>query len=143
MKNACNEIREFLSAANCGKRDWLTRPWGRVYVRSAHRIYNSQIVLPTLDIANIDVKEGWRGKGCFTRWLERAEEVCWKSGRVVFVETVQEERFRNFFLKRGYKPHPCAAWCFMNTPDWSAVYDLQSACFEGLGGIQALGQMNE
>ncbi len=71
----------------------------RIYMRKTVR-YNLQ----TLDIATITIHNPkFRGKGAFTEflaWIE--EEVVRRDIDQIFIENVLDERFQNFFLKKGY-----------------------------------------
>jgi len=71
----------------------------KVYVRrGCWRWWEGELHENTLDIANITVDEGKRGKGVFTAFLSRVEAL----GKIIFIENVLDVRFQDFFRERGY-----------------------------------------
>lgn len=90
-------LQEFLEADRL-RNAWLREPRLSVYVRRGiHMIEHEGY--RTLDIASIEVDDGFRGQGIFTDFLGRAEAV----GVPVFIENVMDLRFQEFFRNRGYK----------------------------------------
>lgn len=103
----------------------MTRPWGKVYVRYALRYLSlvtsdSRVLTRTLDVASIEVTEEYRSQGCFTRWLKQVELFCDRTQMITYVENVLEERFRQFFVKRGYVlADNTADFCYIRWPKLS------------------------
>lgn len=89
------------------KNCWVYERDLAVYVRRSIRFIKNDAV-PCLDLASVEVIEEHRGMGIFTGFFQRFEEAAKKMNRAVFVESVLTPRFRDFFLKRGYKLHPHA-----------------------------------
>ncbi len=80
---------------------WINTKFINVYVRKAVR-FKDQI--NTLDIATIEVKQGYRGRGVFTLFLQRAEQFAEEKKVKIYIENVMNKKFQNFFLNRaGYK----------------------------------------
>lgn len=79
-------------------RQWLyaTDPKMSVYVRKGNR-YIGPAMTKTLEIATVDVAK--RGRGTFTDFFDFALEM--SPYPVLLVESVQTERFCNFFRRRG------------------------------------------
>ena len=83
------------------------------YVRLTSRPINRTPV-NTLELASITVSGKFTGKGCFRNAILPAfEEASRRLEVTLFVENVQDPRFQEFFLKRGYsklvemdEPHP-------------------------------------
>lgn len=83
-------------------RQWLKTKKVEVYVRITQR-YLGEGTVESIDIANLEIKkEKNRGKGWFTSFLDQVEELAIKSGRCVYIESIQQERFAAFFIRRGY-----------------------------------------
>lgn len=69
-------LDKFLKRANRDRRfptnAYVEEPgWDHMYVRSGPRIALGRKFEPVLDLANIQVREGLRGQGIFTRLVER------------------------------------------------------------------------
>ena len=90
------QLKEFLEGDTRGRR--LQGDCLMVYVRRATRVSPDGAITPTLDIADVEAFE--RGKGHFTQFLDEVEKI---SPYPIYIENVGEERFRNFFRKRGYQ----------------------------------------
>lgn len=89
-------------------RAWIREKHIDVYVRKSTRIINDEIFL-ALDLAAIQVDENMRGKGIFSKFLNRFENVAKSSNRIVYVESILEPKLEKFLLKRGYKKVPHSA----------------------------------
>lgn len=97
---------------------WIVEMGVTAYLRITRRYLGGQVV-DTIDVANVKVETPFKkGRGVFTAFLEHMEEEGVRLNRVVYVENVLEERFRQFFRRRGYtevptvppsfwKPLPC------------------------------------
>lgn len=79
---------------------WLSRGRLKVYVRAGHHVIDGAIT-KCLDIANVVALP--QGKGQFTdfiNWIE--SDFIPRTGGVIYVENVLNERLRGFLLRRGY-----------------------------------------
>jgi len=93
-------LNQFLSSDE--DRAWIKEPHINVYVRKTFH-YISKNKYPFLDLANVGVKEKFRGKGIFKAFLKQFENEAKKSNRGVYVESIQEIRLEEFLKKNGYK----------------------------------------
>lgn len=83
------------------KNKWFGLPEGQIYLRSSLR---SNLGGKTLDIANIEFNEQYRGQGIFTQYLKLFEEEASKRGYVaVMVEQIINERLYKFLKNKNYK----------------------------------------
>ena len=82
-------------------REWLKRPNLEIYVRLASRPWQGNVV-STLDLANMLVKEKRRGQGVLTKFVGEAEALADELGLHLYVENVLEDRFANWWGRRGY-----------------------------------------
>ena len=74
----------------------------QIYVRATSRFIEGEIS-NTIEIASVSIVKTRRSAGLFTDViLPTFESVAVKTGRIVFVESVQELRFQEFFKKKGY-----------------------------------------
>lgn len=74
----------------------------QIYVRATSRFIEGNR-LNTIEIASVSIVKTRRSAGLFTDViLPTFESVAVKTGRIVFVESVQELRFQEFFKKKGY-----------------------------------------
>lgn len=103
------ELDRFLASQH--RNLWIEDDIMKVYVRQANRIFHGIGFHKCLDIASVEVKnpKNW-GKGFFTAFLNYAISV--NPHNYLYVENVQEPRFRNYFRRRGWLPSPTADWCF-------------------------------
>lgn len=81
-----------------GGRGWLTCKEGDVYVRATFHYFQGKRKT-SLDIANINLKEKFRGKGVFTALLKSLSSM---NREMVLVESVHDKRFQDFLLKNGF-----------------------------------------
>lgn len=86
-------------------RQWVKFSFGEVYFRKT-RHYIAGNFINTLDIATINVKDTFQGKGHFTSLLNFIESHCLSVGRTIYIENVQTKRFSEFFSKHGYTFKP-------------------------------------
>jgi len=71
-----------------------------VYIRKSERMFVLGKRVHTIDVANVTVRTP--GQGLFTLYLHGVECLAATRGSVVYVENVIDERFREFFRRRGY-----------------------------------------
>lgn len=83
---------------------WLREGSLEIYVRRAmHKHPESNCLVPTLDIANINISDKrLRSKGVFSSWLTSAEALAQEHNLNVYVESVMNERLWGFLRKKGY-----------------------------------------
>lgn len=81
---------------------WIKSRKMKIYIRRSMRQVGMKMT-PCLDLASVEVDENHRGKGLFTKFLEKFENAAKEMNRVVFVENIQNERLKNFLLRRKYK----------------------------------------
>lgn len=80
---------------------WIKERYINAYVRKSYRLLGESVT-PCLDLANIEVLDGKRSKGVFTRFRECFELAALECGRWVYVECVQSKRLAEHLLKMGY-----------------------------------------
>lgn len=108
--------KELMSKGDFGQRGWFQHSVGSIYFRSTSHYFKSfpDNLIPTLDIATIDIKQKWQGKGVFTKLIKSLRE---STDKTLFVESTHNERLadhlkkvgwsldcpinKNFFLKKG------------------------------------------
>lgn len=89
-----------LRAIECMQRNGEVKEHGLLaYVRITERWWPTGRV-PTIEIARVSVRTP--GQGLFTAFLHGVECIAAARERTVYIENVIDERFRNFFRKRGY-----------------------------------------
>lgn len=82
------------------------------YIRVTKRYVEGKVV-NTIDLANLKVEPPRKqGEGVFTAFLVHMEAEAKRLDRVVFVENVLEDRFQEFFRKRGYAETDTIPPCF-------------------------------
>jgi len=59
-------------------------------------------LFPSIEIGSVSVDEEHQGKGNFKKFIAVLEEIAQEKGRIVFVESVLDERFQDFWQRRGY-----------------------------------------
>lgn len=82
---------------------WIQEPHMKIYVRRSKRSLDVHLIESCLDLASVEVSEKYRGKGLFTKFVERFEQAAEDLDRTVFVESILEPRLVGFFEGRGYK----------------------------------------
>lgn len=92
------------------QREWPANSWIaerdiEVYVRRSVRLIGDEMV-PCLDIGSVEVIEKHRGCGIFRAFLHRFEEEAKKLNRVVFIESILNDRLYKFLLANGYTHDP-------------------------------------
>lgn len=75
---------------------WFETNEIKIYVRNGHHVVDTKIV-DTFDIATVEATE--LGQKVFTHLLEYIES---RIPKTLYVENVLEERFQQFFERRGY-----------------------------------------
>lgn len=76
---------------------WISDSTMQVYIRVSWR-YIGDRRATSLEIGNVEVRRGKRGKGRFTQFLKALERE--NPREVLYVESVLEDRFRQFFRRR-------------------------------------------
>ena len=120
---------------------WIEERDIEIYVRKSKRLIGDKIFL-CLDIGSVEVAEKRRGQGLFRAFLHRFEEEAKKQNRVVFVESILNNRLYKFLLANGYthdpRSHPICpnvfkipAWLFIvgryNVASWIKNTRMDSA----------------
>jgi hypothetical protein len=84
--------------------EWINGEGFKAYVRKSERLDpNTGEVLPTLDIASIEVSREQRGQGTFRDVLASAIETAQRNGiQAVYVENVLTDQFASFFRNAGW-----------------------------------------
>jgi hypothetical protein len=80
---------------------WFEMQSMQVYLRMSQRSLEGKI-RPTLDIANIEVRELYQGQGIFSEFLMGMELLAGKYGKAIYVENVGNPILQRFLIKRGY-----------------------------------------
>ena len=93
------QLTEWHTSHKQFNRGWISPKGLAVYVRYT-RHYINGVVVDTIDLANINATQ--QGKGVFTAFLKKVEEIAKCQSRVVYIENVLERRFQEFFERRGY-----------------------------------------
>ena len=102
------------------RNQWMAEKYIKVYVRKSNR-YIQEVKYEFLDLASVEVCESQRGKGIFSEFFSRFEKQAKKSDRGVYVESILEKRFVNFFSKLGYKFVPNTN---MECPTMYKLYEM-------------------
>jgi GNAT superfamily N-acetyltransferase len=93
----------------------------RLYVRIAARRLGSTFATLTLDLADIEVDESERSRGCFTALLPEIESLATQYKLTVYVESIANERLIKFLELRGYVTDSNTvapnAWLLRKSPD--------------------------
>jgi hypothetical protein len=85
------------------KNSWIELKHLRVYLRKSNRYLDKNTTTPCLDIASISVDENKQGQGIFTKFLDKFENIAKKLDRIVFIESILNDRLLKFLIeKRGY-----------------------------------------
>lgn len=108
---------------DCTRNSWFENQFFAIYLRKSQRrpSYDmggcSKFALePTLDVANISVKEPYQRRGIFSRVLSYVEATC--PYRQIYIENVLDEQIVRYLMdKRGYiwatpfPDSPAGPWC--------------------------------
>jgi GNAT superfamily N-acetyltransferase len=97
LKNLIEEYRR----TGRPTRAWLIVRNLKIYVRVTRR-YVGEVIHDSLDVASVEVPERYRGRGIFTRWMDKAEEIAAANGMTIYVESILEPRLLGFLRKRSY-----------------------------------------
>ena len=113
-KQRVTDMLARVEAGSYSERSWVFCGPLRAYVRVT-RHGTPKGVVPTLDVASIEVDEAHRGHGRFTRWIAKVEAMADQHNRTVFVESVLNPRLIPFLERRGYHADhvPC---CYYREP---------------------------
>lgn len=96
------QLEQFINGNQ--RNTWIQFPLMKVYVRKALHVVNREIFKHTLDIATIEVDEGFQGEGVFTRFLKAAEQVAERTYLTIYIENILPDQFADFFRRRpGYE----------------------------------------
>jgi hypothetical protein len=79
---------------------WLRSGPFQLYVRRGVHLLDK--MRDTLDLANMEIEEAYRGLGTFTQFIDSLEEIQLPNVEVIFVENVLQPRFQAFWARRGY-----------------------------------------
>lgn len=84
--------------------DWINFKGTQLYARATRRSLDSMDdIYSTIEVASITLSVRIRGRKVFTDTiLATFEKIGAETGRAVFIENVQEERFKEFFRRIGY-----------------------------------------
>jgi hypothetical protein len=97
-------LQEFLDSRQ--RNEWVTEFNISVYCRKGTHLLTKEILCDCIDIGNVTVEEGERGKGLFTQFLERVEMIAYSQCKAVWVECIMEPRLIEFLKERGYEKSP-------------------------------------
>lgn len=96
-------VDEFIQQAreiNFYNRDYVIEDnFESLYVRYCDKYINGTIIRGVLDIANVTVEDGHRGKGVFTRLLKRLRDTY--PELPIHIENALNPRFQNHLRKLG------------------------------------------
>lgn len=102
--------RRFNGWLNCPSRNrWITTAELEVYMRKANHVCDG-VMVKTLDIANVTIREDVRGKGIFKCILAHAQQH--SASGAVYLENVLNPRFIKYFERlvsedeHWSEPHP-------------------------------------
>ena len=101
------QLLQLISTADSGWscRRWISAGPLHVYIRVTQRFIGGGIV-PTIDVASIEVEESQRGRGRSSALFELVERVADRATRIVYVECVLNRRFADWLQRRGYTRLP-------------------------------------
>lgn len=95
VNNFLNDFKIFLESNS--KNIWLISDDYRIYVRKSKRLFNG-CFYDCIDLVNINIEN--KGKKIFSEILENFLQN--HKNINIFVESIINERFLNFFLKKGF-----------------------------------------
>jgi GNAT superfamily N-acetyltransferase len=72
-----------------------------LYARMATRALGHQVER-TLDLADISIKDAYRGKGLFSALLTHMEKLAERKGLALYVESISSPIIRKALARRGY-----------------------------------------
>lgn len=100
MDELLQQIADFLKPRKPwhGNR-WFENSQIRIYIRRGFHVVDRG-VMEMIDLSNVTSLE--QGKGIFTTTLEFMEQLSHQYEKPLWVENVLEDRFAEFFRKRGY-----------------------------------------
>ena len=88
------------------KTAWVNADEGKLFFRLTRRLLPDQEgLVPTLDLANVEVSRKFRRQGVFSRLLDHMEMRSNELGRTLFVESVLSPHVKKVLLARGYVQH--------------------------------------
>lgn len=73
-----------------------------LYYRITHRAIEGKM-LASIDLATIEVDDGFRGQGLFTQFLVEVEKLAVEYNRVVFVESILNPKLLDFLKNQNYR----------------------------------------
>lgn len=83
---------------------WFTQKGYSFYLRFGRHYEGGQSYNYTIELCNLTISDDVRGSGLFTMFVEQLEAI---DGLHIFVENVLQERFREFWRRRGYVERNC------------------------------------
>lgn len=100
------DIQEFLSYKEHEffRSQWFENDKISLYLRLGHRCVDQNLRYSALDLASISIHPDFQNSGIFSRILDKLETI--NTRQIIYVENILSERFKNFFLKRGYRELP-------------------------------------
>jgi GNAT superfamily N-acetyltransferase len=99
LAEIARELDEFIERPQ--RNAWLYADHIHVYVRKARRLAPDKSMVATLDVANVEVEDGYRGEGIFTAFLRVASRTAHSHGMVIFVENVLNEQLALHLRESG------------------------------------------
>ena len=104
---------------------WFTQKQYSFYLRFGRHHQDGTSYDKTVELCNLLISDEYRGDGLFTSFVEQVEQL----GCSIFVENVLQERFREFWRRRGYKERNCGEIsCFFREAKEIAVENKRMDC---------------
>lgn len=106
MKKLKEEVLSWIDSASQENRrsvsQWVYADDGKLFIRLTNRYINNEVI-PSIDVANIEIDEEYQGKGLFKELLSEIEIKAEQLGRCVYVESVLNDMLINVLPRYGYE----------------------------------------
>ena len=99
-------LRMLENPGKMGQRHMINAREGMAYVRITSRYGPDKTVVPTIDLASIDILPEWQKKGIFQEVLDMVEELARTHGRHVYAESILSPHVLRVLGRRDYEEDP-------------------------------------
>lgn len=116
------EVWNFLCAHKKVRVKWFTNEYITVYLRNSNRRtmkYGNLVVMPHIDVANVEVTDTMRHVGVWTEFRETVEAMADELNRPIYVENVLNRHLRESLIRHGYvesNEYTAEVLCFCRSP---------------------------
>jgi GNAT superfamily N-acetyltransferase len=99
-------LRMLENPGKMGQRHVVNAREGTAYVRITSRYGPDKTVVPTIDLASIDILPEWQQKGIFQEVLDMVETLAKDHGRHVYAESILSAHVLRVLERRDYESDP-------------------------------------